>query len=115
MPFVWAASRRTISPAQTGHWHKNGPGERDTCSSWRPAPPGRIHYGWIVAATTFLVLLITAGLRAAPGVLSATLLVSGSAVVVFVVVAISMRDRPEDLGLGPVDRAVAGRLTHPAV
>ena len=33
------------------------------------ARSGRIHYGWIVAATTFLVLLVTAGIRATPGVL----------------------------------------------
>ena len=31
--------------------------------------PKRLHYGWIVAAVTFLVLLLTAGIRAAPGVL----------------------------------------------
>ena len=31
--------------------------------------PTRLHYGWIVAAVTFLVLLLTAGIRAAPGVL----------------------------------------------
>lgn len=29
----------------------------------------RVHYAWIVAAVTFLVLLITAGVRATPGVL----------------------------------------------
>jgi sugar phosphate permease len=29
----------------------------------------RIHYGWIVAATTFAVLLVGAGMRSAPGVL----------------------------------------------
>jgi sugar phosphate permease len=31
--------------------------------------PRRLHYGWIVAASTFLVLLVTAGIRATPGVL----------------------------------------------
>lgn len=30
---------------------------------------GRIHYAWIIAAVTFLVIVITAGVRAAPGVL----------------------------------------------
>ena len=30
---------------------------------------GRAHYGWVVAALVFLVLLIGAGLRATPGVL----------------------------------------------
>lgn len=30
---------------------------------------GRFHYAWVVAATTFLVLLVTAGIRATPGVL----------------------------------------------
>ena len=32
------------------------------------APP-RVHYGWIVAAVTFVVLLVTAGVRATPGLL----------------------------------------------
>lgn len=31
--------------------------------------PSRLHYAWIVAAVTFVVLLVTAGVRAAPGVL----------------------------------------------
>jgi hypothetical protein len=29
----------------------------------------RLHYAWIVASVTFLVLLVTAGIRATPGVL----------------------------------------------
>src|SRR5687767_12274728 len=29
----------------------------------------RLHYGWIVALVTFVVLLVTAGIRATPGVL----------------------------------------------
>jgi hypothetical protein len=29
----------------------------------------RFHYAWVVAAVTFLVLLVTAGIRAKPGVL----------------------------------------------
>lgn len=29
----------------------------------------RVHYGWVVASVTFLVLLVTAGIRATPGVL----------------------------------------------
>jgi len=32
-------------------------------------PPGRLHYAWIVAAVTFLTLLVAAGGRAAPSVL----------------------------------------------
>jgi predicted MFS family arabinose efflux permease len=31
--------------------------------------PARLHYAWIVAGITFLVLLVTAGVRATPGVL----------------------------------------------
>ena len=31
--------------------------------------PARLHYGWIVVAVTFVVILVTAGVRAAPGVL----------------------------------------------
>ncbi|MFG5118919.1 MFS transporter [Methylorubrum sp. POS3] len=35
-----------------------------------PSPaPARLHYGWIVAGVTFLVLLVGAGVRATPGVL----------------------------------------------
>ena len=29
----------------------------------------RFHYGWVVVAVTFLILLVAAGLRATPGVL----------------------------------------------
>ena len=29
----------------------------------------RLHYAWIVAAVTFVVLLVTAGIRATPGLL----------------------------------------------
>ncbi|HEX6750303.1 MAG TPA: MFS transporter [Longimicrobium sp.] len=32
-------------------------------------PPGRVHYAWVVAAVTFAVLLVSAGIRATPGVL----------------------------------------------
>ena len=31
--------------------------------------PGRLHYAWIVAAVTFVALLVSAGIRATPGVL----------------------------------------------
>ncbi len=31
--------------------------------------PAKLHYAWIIAAVTFVVLLLTAGIRAAPGVL----------------------------------------------
>jgi len=34
-----------------------------------PLQIGRLHYGWVVAATTFVVLLVTAGVRSTPGVL----------------------------------------------
>ncbi len=34
-----------------------------------PSPPARLHYGWIVAGVTFLVLLVGAGVRATPGVM----------------------------------------------
>ena len=30
---------------------------------------GRVHYGWIVVAVTFVTLLAAAGIRSAPGVL----------------------------------------------
>jgi hypothetical protein len=33
------------------------------------AVSGRIHYGWVVAAVTFVVLLSAAGFRSTPGVL----------------------------------------------
>jgi hypothetical protein len=31
--------------------------------------PAKLHYAWIVAAVTFLLLLLTAAVRAAPGIL----------------------------------------------
>src|SRR3954467_1249851 len=31
--------------------------------------PLKFHYGWVIAAVTFTVLLVTAGIRATPGVL----------------------------------------------
>ena len=33
------------------------------------SPASRLHYAWVIAAVTFLVLLVTAGIRATPGVL----------------------------------------------
>ena len=33
------------------------------------ATPPRLHYAWVVAGVTFLVLLVTAGVRATPGIL----------------------------------------------
>ena len=35
----------------------------------RPSGPASFHYAWIVAGVTFLVLIVTAGVRATPGVL----------------------------------------------
>jgi hypothetical protein len=35
--------------------------------------PAKLHYAWVVAAVTFVVLLLTAGVRAAPGILIAPL------------------------------------------
>src|ERR1700676_4430082 len=43
-----------------------GPEEQRVGESFRQA---RLHYAWIVAGVTFLVLRVTAGIRAAPGVL----------------------------------------------
>src|SRR6187455_1081591 len=35
-----------------------------------PGPPTRpFHYAWVIAAVTFVVLIVTAGVRATPGVL----------------------------------------------
>ena len=33
------------------------------------SPVSRVHYGWVVAAVTFVVLIVTAGIRATPGAL----------------------------------------------
>jgi sugar phosphate permease len=38
-------------------------------SGQAPLASGRLHYAWIIAAVTFVVVLLTAGVRAAPGVL----------------------------------------------
>ena len=35
----------------------------------QPFARGRLHYAWVIAAVTFVVMLLTAGVRAAPGVL----------------------------------------------
>ena len=40
----------------------------DGCGGGLTAP-GRLHYGWVVAAVTFLVLLVGASVRSTPGVL----------------------------------------------
>jgi sugar phosphate permease len=34
-----------------------------------PNPSSRLHYGWIIVGVTFVLILVTAGVRAAPGVL----------------------------------------------
>ena len=34
-----------------------------------PGPAPRFHYAWVVAAVTFVILIVTAGIRATPGVL----------------------------------------------
>jgi len=36
-------------------------------SAAAPRPAGRLHYAWVIAAVTFAVLLVTAGIRATPG------------------------------------------------
>src|SRR5438093_1512476 len=93
-----------------------------------PTPVGasRLHYARIIAAVTFVVVVLTAGVRAAPGVLTAAnaagqlvflpsmawltahagwrvMSLSLTAVVIgFVPILVwLMRDRPEDLGLAP--------------
>ena len=38
-----------------------------------PMPRRRLHYAWIIALVTFIVLLVTAGIRATPGVLMVSL------------------------------------------
>src|SRR6476660_10398241 len=34
-----------------------------------PGPASRFHYAWVIASVTFVVLIVTAGVRATPGVL----------------------------------------------
>ena len=38
-----------------------------TAAAPRAAP--RLHYAWVIAGVTFVVLLVTAGVRATPGLL----------------------------------------------
>src|SRR4026208_838207 len=40
-----------------------------TTALGNPAASPRLHYAWIVAGVTFTVLLVTAGIRATPGIL----------------------------------------------
>jgi sugar phosphate permease len=51
--------------------HLLGGGERQmNADVGRPATsPPRLHYAWVVALVTFAVLLVTAGIRATPGIL----------------------------------------------
>lgn len=44
-----------------------------TTGPGRPTTSPRLHYAWIVALVTFVVLLTTAGIRATPGVLMVSL------------------------------------------
>jgi len=37
--------------------------------TWPLVPSRRVHYAWVVALVTFVVLLVTAGIRATPGLL----------------------------------------------
>src|SRR5436305_1845970 len=58
-------------PEAVGLWsHRDDPGRQ---SGMIAAPlrigAGRVHYAWVIAALTFAVVLITAGVRAAPGIL----------------------------------------------
>lgn len=39
----------------------------DISGSRFPAPGSRIHYAWVIAAVTFVIMLITSGVRATPG------------------------------------------------
>jgi MFS family permease len=45
------------------------PDSRDPSATSKADPPSRLHYAWIVAAVTFVVLLVSAAIRATPGVL----------------------------------------------
>lgn len=47
------------------------PAPPESASTRAPAP--RLHYAWVVAGVTFVVLLVTAGVRATPGVLMVSL------------------------------------------
>ena len=45
-------------------------GRADPAAALPPAtPPARLHYAWVVAAVTFVVLLVGAGIRATPSIL----------------------------------------------
>jgi sugar phosphate permease len=46
--------------------HNNGASTTETTIS---NTRGRLHYAWIIAAVTFLTLLVTAGIRSTPGIL----------------------------------------------
>src|SRR5262245_27712483 len=65
-------------------------------------------------ATGQLIFLpVLASMVAAHGWRSAALVVSGAAAVVFLIVLVFMRDRPEDLGLLPYGRAVGSTVVQP--
>ncbi|TMQ14445.1 MAG: MFS transporter, partial [Candidatus Rokuibacteriota bacterium] len=52
-----------------GFWPASCAVDRRTGSLLSTPRRGRIHYGWIVVAVTFVTLLAAAGIRSAPGVL----------------------------------------------
>jgi hypothetical protein len=41
--------------------------------------PAQLHYAWIVAGSTFLVLLVTAGIHATPAIAAVVVVCVGSA------------------------------------
>src|SRR5438094_432690 len=69
---------------------------------------GRRHYAWLIVGVTFVTLITTAGFRATPGVLIVPLQNhfgwsrgTISLAVVFPIVALFVRDRPQSVGLQP--------------
>jgi sugar phosphate permease len=61
----------SVPPARPIAQHEGGSPESRPSSGERSTKERdpRVHYAWIVAAVTFTVLLVTAGIRATPGVL----------------------------------------------
>src|SRR5579871_5024857 len=70
----WRRGREPMSALPALVSRSSAP-SRSTASDWvaseenRMRRPTRLHYAWIIAAVTFVVGLLTAGVRAAPGVL----------------------------------------------
>jgi MFS family permease len=56
-------------PAIPGFRVDHSPRQVSSHTASPPTPPGTLHYAWVIVAITFVILLVSAGVRAVPAVL----------------------------------------------